>query len=102
MRSTEEQSATGWTRDGECDGTRANMAISSCSLAWCVGLFACLGPAAIAIATPAIAQTAPTGAPPPDATALVAAPKDPLTLPVVKKLRNGATDGSEGTANGDV
>jgi putative salt-induced outer membrane protein len=52
-----------------------------------------LGASAFALATPAFAQTTtdPTGAPPPDATALVAAPKDPLTVPDVKKPLDGTS-----------
>ncbi len=59
-----------------------------------VRLAACLGGAALTLAVPAFAQTAapaaPTGAPPPDATALVTAPKAD-TLPDLKKPLDGTS-----------
>src|ERR1700722_1599431 len=54
----------------------------------------CVGVSALALSRLALAQTTttgPTGAPPPDATALVAAPKDPLTVPEVKKPLDGTS-----------
>jgi putative salt-induced outer membrane protein len=59
-----------------------------------VRLAACLGVAVVALAAPALAQTVttgPTGAPPPDATALVVAPKDDVTAPDVKKPLDGTS-----------
>jgi hypothetical protein len=59
-----------------------------------VALAAGLASAGFAISTAGFAQSAPTpptGAPPPDATALVAAPKDPLTVPDVKKPLDGTS-----------
>src|SRR5580698_3091009 len=53
-----------------------------------------VGVSALALSRLAVAQTTttgPTGAPPPDATALVAAPKDPLTVPEVKKPLDGTS-----------
>jgi putative salt-induced outer membrane protein YdiY len=71
------------------------MATSSLSWIPTVGLAVSLSLAALASTTPAIAQattTPPTGAPPPDATALVAAPKaDNLTAPDVKKPLDGTS-----------
>jgi putative salt-induced outer membrane protein len=62
-----------------------------------VALAVGLASAGLATSMVALAQTAPTppppptGAPPPDATALVAAPKDPLTVPDVKKPLDGTS-----------
>ena len=71
------------------------MATSSPSWIPTVGLAVCLSLVALASTTPAIAQattTPPTGAPPPDATALVAAPKaDAVTAPDVKKPLDGTS-----------
>ncbi len=59
-----------------------------------VALAAGLVSAGLVTSTAAFAQsvpTPPTGAPPPDATALVAAPKDPLSVPDVKKPLDGTS-----------
>jgi putative salt-induced outer membrane protein len=73
------------------------MATSSPSRISTVRLATCLGGAALTLAVPAFAQTAapaapapPTGAPPPDATALVTAPKADA-LPDLKKPLDGTS-----------
>ncbi len=56
------------------------------------GTCLCLGLGVLGTAAVAEAQTTPpTGAPPPDATALVDAPKDPLTVPAAAKPLDGTT-----------
>jgi putative salt-induced outer membrane protein len=64
------------------------------SITGLAGLAACLGTAGVTLSTAALAQTAtpPTGTPPPDATALVAAPKDDnLAAPDLKKPLDGTS-----------
>ena len=71
----------------------AAMAISSSRIS-SVSFAVFLGASALALASSASAQTAPaapTGAPPPDATALVAAPKDDVTAPDLKKPLDGTS-----------
>ncbi|HTB78061.1 MAG TPA: hypothetical protein VK762_32675, partial [Polyangiaceae bacterium] len=73
---------------------RPHMANSSRPWFSPVALAAGLASAGFATGSAAFAQSAPappTGAPPPDATALVAAPKDPLSVPDVKKPLDGTS-----------
>jgi putative salt-induced outer membrane protein len=73
---------------------RPHMANSSRPWFSPVALAAGLASAGFATGAAAFAQSAPappTGVPPPDATALVAAPKDPLSVPDVKKPLDGTS-----------